>query len=158
MKTQFLGGQGDVNVKFDLVQTEIRKGTVQTNMKTTVTVTLPNGKTLAGVSSCDTRDNFNRHEGRKFAYLNLIRRDNETAQSLALDEYRKGKTKEIETGALVQAARKHYKLCRQDRTTLMKAVCPKFSVNSPERKALREKAQYERLEAKYGEKYKIAAK
>jgi hypothetical protein len=127
-------------------------------MKTTVTVTLPNGKTLVGVSSCDTRDSSSRHEGRKFAYLNLIRKDNEAAQSVALDDYRKGKIKEVETEALTQAARKHYKLSRQDRTTLMKVVCPKFSANTPERKAIREKAQYERLEAKFGEKYKIAAK
>lgn len=158
MKTQFLGGQGDVNVKFDLVKTEIRKGLVQTNMKTTVTVTLPNGTTLAGVSSCDTRDNFSRHTGRKFAFLNLIRKDNEAAQVLALNEYRKGKVKEVEAEALVQAARKHYKLSRPDRTVLMKAVCPKFSANSPERKKQREIDTYQRLEAKYGEKYKIAAK
>lgn len=150
MKTQFVGGQGDVNVKFDLVKSEVRKGLIQTNMKTTVTVTLPNGKTLTGVSSCDTRDNFNRHEGRKFAYLNLIRLDNEAATATALDEYRKGKTKEVETEALVQAARKYYKLSRQDRTTLMKVVCPKFSANTPERRALRERAQYKRLDAKYG--------
>lgn len=150
MKTQFVGGQGDVNVKFDLVKTELRSGLIQTNMKTTLTVTLPNGATLTGVSSCDTRDTFNRHEGRKFAYLNLLRRDNEAAEAKALEEYRKGKTKEVETGALAQAAKKHYKLSRQDRTILMKTTCPKFSANSPERKEQRDRSHFARLEAKYG--------
>ena len=166
MKVNLLGGAGDVSIFFTDDEKNVAGNTIKV-IKTTIAVTLPNGTKLTGTACCDTRDQFNKHQGRYFAYKNLLRQDTDEAHEITVGEWAGQVIKHPETTAsLAQAARKHYKLCRQDRTVVMNVACPKFFYNTPERRAQREKMILQHLTDKYGpppaknavKSFKLAAK
>lgn len=113
---------------------------------TTVRVTLPDGAEFTGSAVCHEKDTFTRKQGKKYAFLDLLKKDNQQAADVAVTKV--GKLKQ-EVGSLASDAKAFYKIGRKDRTKLFKAVCSEYVAWTPERRSLREKSLLNRLKAKY---------
>ncbi len=142
---------------------QLEKGTAQVGVKhgtttlssgaerrvTTVRVTTPDGAEITGVAICHEKDVFTKKAGKRYAFLNVLKQDNEQAQETLLKKPSRKSYIGSEAGSLMTDAQKHYKLSRKDRTTLFKAVCSEYVAWTPEQRAKREKALFNRLKAKY---------
>lgn len=147
MKVKFSKGEGKVEIQYD--KTQPPPGLTEGLMQTTLCITLPSGEKLTSKVACHTGDKFIKRVGRFYAFMKLITEDTNQACEEAIAAHQDTVLKKPEGTGLSQAAKAHYKLCREDRRTTFQIVCPEFFRNTPERRAQRERSIYERLKAKF---------
>src|SRR4051812_40929666 len=118
-----------------LMKLQLEKGTAQVGVKhgtttlssgaerrvTTVRVTLADSTEFTGTAICHAKDVFSKKQGKRYAFLNLLKQDNEQAADAAVKKVKSKKS--VEAGSLLTDAKKFYKISREDRTKLFKFVC-----------------------------------
>ena len=116
---------------------------------TRLTVTFPSGEKLVGISKCAPEDNFNKYEGKRDAFLDLIQKDNaaaghQRARGSRIARHSFLLRRELTRTGLDDVAeaiaalinenlptptrdKRNVLLSAADRTALMKYLCPRFA-------------------------------
>lgn len=146
MKVKLTNGDALLRIRYDVLD---KPKHLSGRRMTTLSVTLPSGEVLTAKVACHSGDQFSRKQGRKQALLKLLALDNQQAEEKTLKLYNEKPLKTESTSSLKLDSRKHYKLIREDRKLLFKLVCPEYSGNTPERRALRDRLLFDRLKARF---------